>query len=213
MKKLFAFAVAAALCLLCACEKAEMPPEETIASTTTEAITTDNYDFSRLTLYYAPGPWQDAYAAFLREPTNYAEDEPYSAYAFLLADLNNDDIPELILAYGDDVSGGGNFANIYDLQNGKVKIIGRQIDTYYKLLHPSVDPSFPGVFAYGGRSSTFQCNYWTIKDHTFKETPIWSEAPDFEDGSQITKELTDNKQLLAQAREAVSLSPYVFRDQ
>ena len=216
MKKLLLLIAALAL-LLFACGQAEMPPEETIENNVatesrelpTEAKAEVNYEQLRLKLYYAAGSWQDAYATFLSNPENYAEEEPHYAWGFAPVDINNDGIPELVLAYGNGVEGGNIFANVYYLHDGNVRIIGRQIDMYYKLLHPSADPSFPGVFVSGGRVSTFQCNYWTIENNTLKETPVWSEAPDFDDGNKMVfKELTENNQMIAQAKEAESSVPY-----
>jgi len=217
MKKLFALIAALAL-LLFACGHTDTPPEETIAiiittteniTLTTDAKTTVNYEQPQIKLFYAAGPWQNAYAGFLSEPANYAEDEPHHAWGFAPVDINNDGIPELVLAYGNGIEGGNIFANIYHLRDGNVSIIGRQINMYYKTLHPSTDPSLPGVFVDGGRNSTFQCNYWTIENNVLRETPVWSEAPDFDnDNRMFFKELTDNKQMIAQSKEAVSSAPY-----
>jgi len=152
-------------------------------------------------------PWQDAYAEFLRTPEKYAEEEPHRAENFMLADMDNDGQPELIIAYYDGLQGGAIFANIYSY-DGNVSTVGRQIDMYYKTIYLSSDPSFPGVFVEGGRNSTFSCNYWTIKNNVFVEEPLWSDAYQFDIDEIVYEEFTGNKQLIAEAKKVISLYPY-----
>ncbi|MDR2686566.1 MAG: hypothetical protein LBB75_02345 [Oscillospiraceae bacterium] len=155
---------------------------------------------------FAAGPWQNAYAAFLRGPENYTERDHYAGN-FALADLDNDGSPELIIAYYDGVQGGAIFANVY-LYNGKVRMIGQQSDMYYKGCYYSTDPSFPGVFVEGGRMSNFSCSHWTIKNSMFVDEPLWSNAYDYDVGEMVYEEFTGNKQLIAEAKRVISLYPY-----
>ena len=73
--------------------------------------------------------WQNTYAAFLREPANYAADR-YFAETFALTNLDNSGVPELIIVYYNRIEGGSIFANIYSYDEN-VSIIGWQIDMYY----------------------------------------------------------------------------------
>ena len=202
------------LCGMAGCGRVNAPPEETTTATepAAEMTSTDvviwtpemeekNY-MEKAT--FAAGPWQNAYAAFLRDPANYKEEDPYHAYGFVLADFNNDGSPELILVYGDDHQGGALFANIYTCR-GTVRIVGQQIDMFYKGIYPSMDPSFPGVFVEGGRSSNFSCNYWMLKNNKFVNVPLWTDVADMETHGMVYTELTDNKQLIAEAEKVSSL--------
>ena len=154
----------------------------------------------------AAEPWKNAYAAFLRDPANYKEEDPYHAFGFVLADFDNDSSPELILVYGDDHQGGALFADVYSY-SGKVRIVGQKIDMFYKGIYLSTDPAFPGVFVEGGRNSTFRCNYWTIKNNKFVDIPLWTDIADMETHDMVFTELTDNKQLIAEAKKVRSLYP------
>ncbi len=149
------------------------------------------------------GPWQAAYDAFLKNPSNYAEEKPYHAGNYFLADLNGDKTPELILVYYDDVQGGSIFANVY-LYNGKVTIAGHKIDMFYYESWRSTNTAFPGIFVEGGRMSTFSCYYWTIKDGEFKSEQLWSDAYNEKKGEMDYKELSFNKQLLDEAKKVTS---------
>jgi hypothetical protein len=213
--------------LLAGCGRTETPPTENVSeviepdgtSAETESETesteeTTSYYVGETVLWtpemeirqerasFAAGPWQDAYAAFLRAPENYPE-EDHHAFAFVLADLNNNGLPELILLYGNDHYGGGtSFANIYSY-NGRVKTIGHQIDMYYGLCYPSTNSSFPGVFVYGGRASNFSCNYWTIKNNVFTDVPLWTDIADMESHDMVYTELISNKQLIAESKKLI----------
>ena len=205
--------------LLVSCGRIETPPKETVsaviesdgtsAETESETSSTEEtipgiytYKYMERASFVA-GPWQNAYADFLRAPANYAEEDPYHTFAFVLADFNNDGTPELILLYGDGVQGGTLFANVY-LYDGNVRIIGQQINMYYKSCYYSTDPSFPGVFIYGGRTSNFSCNYWTIKDNKFVDAPLWTNIADDETHDMVYTELTGNKQLIAESKKLIS---------
>jgi len=219
------------LCGMAGCGRVKAPQEETTAGTTQlnepfseiEPVeeTVSYYDVGESELWspemeeakymekasFAAGSWQYAYAVFLKNPENYKEEDPYRTSSFVLADLDNDGSPELILMYGDGIQGGVIFANVYSCSD-KVNIIGRQIDMYYKNVFLSTDPAFSGVFVEGGRNSTFSCNYWTIKDNKFIDIPLWTNAPGSESEGMVYTELTDNKQLIAEADKVISLYPY-----
>jgi|GEM_PF-5508241 len=204
------------LCGMAGCGRANAPPEETATATESTAEMTSNdvviwtpeWEETRYMekAAFAAGAWQNAYAAFLREPENYKEEDPCHAFGFVLADFDNDGSPELILVYGDGEQGGSLFANIYTYR-GNVRIIGQQIKMFYKLIYLSTDPAFPGVFAEGGRTSTFSSNYWTIKDNKFVDVPLWTNAVDWETHEMVYTELMDNKQLIAEADRVTSLYP------
>lgn len=150
----------------------------------------------------AAEPWREAYAAFLREPENYAEESHYAG-SFALADLNNDGKPEMILVYYNGNEGGAIFANIY-AYDGEVRRIGHQVDMWYKTCFLSTNPSFPGVFVEGGRNSTFSCSYWTVKDNVFVDEPLWSNIADVDTQDMVYKELSGNQQLIAEAKKITS---------
>jgi len=149
--------------------------------------------------------WQNAYADFLREPTNYSEDDHF-AVGFALADLNDDSTPELIIGYVNGVEGGYIFANIY-LFDGNVRVIGRQVDMYYKECWSSTNPLFPGLFVEGGRSSTFSCNYWSVDNNEFIDESLWTYAvsPDAGIVDMEFTEISNNEQLIAESKR---LSPF-----
>ena len=151
--------------------------------------------------------WVDAYAEFLRNPENYIEDGHFAGN-FALADLDNNNIPELIIVFYNGVEGGVIFANIY-LYDGNVGIIGRQINMYYKSCYLSTDLLYPGIFVEGGRSSNFSCSYWTVKDNEFSEELLWSTAfnPEIEDFEY--KEFSGDRQLIDEAKNAVGLEKEV----
>ena len=205
------------LCGMVGCGSGKTPLDETATESETTAemtshdgvIWTPEMDEAKYMekATFAAGPWQNAYAAFLRDPANYKEEDPYHAYGFVLADFNNDGSPELILVYGDDHQGGALFANIYTCR-GTVRIVGQQIDMFYKGIYPSMDPSFPGVFVEGGRSSNFSCNYWMLKNNKFVNVPLWTDTADMETHDMVYKEIIDDKRLIAAAKKVISLYPY-----
>lgn len=153
--------------------------------------------------------WRNTYAEFLNDSASYIEDE-YFAETFALVDLDNSGIPELIIVYYNGLEGGAIFANIYSYEEN-ISIIGRRIDMYYKQAWLSVNPLFAGLFVEGGRTSTFSCNYWTVIDNEFIDEPVWSLTPYIdEDTLELEleyKDLSDNEQLIAEAKKYPSSLP------
>jgi len=187
------------------CGRVETPPEE--ASPETQSVAETFPEEKHMDkASFAAGPWQDAYAEFLRAPANYAEGETYRTRNFILADLDNDGSPELIIGHGNDIEGGAFFANVYSYDSN-LNIIGQRVDMYYKSLWLSTDPSYPGVFVEGGRNSTFSCNYWTINDSLFVDELLWTDAYDSDVGKMVIKEV-GNQLLIAEAKRVISLYPY-----
>ena len=152
-----------------------------------------------------PKLWQKAYAEFIENPKNYLEDEHFAG-AFALTDIDNDGTPELIIAFFNGVEAGYIFANIYSY-DGKINRIGQRIDMYYKSCWISSDPLLPGLFVEGGRNSTFACNYWSIIDNKFVSEPLWTYAYNSDIGKMEYKEISNNSQLIDEAKKVVSVSP------
>jgi len=213
MKKLTITAICLVLALLPACG-ANAPgeePEPTTTAATTPVTTTEPTTTVPTTTtapvtqpVFAQGPWQNAYAEFLKKPEKYAEDG-HHAFGVYLADLDNNGVPEMILCYGNGVEGGTIFANVY-LYDDEVIRIGRRIDMYYSSLYFSIDSKFPGIFVEGGRNSTFSCSYWTVKNYNFVREPLWTDAVNFDlDYPKMEyKELSSNKKLIAKAKKTKS---------
>ena len=159
------FLISTLLLGVTSCRDDETPvstPIPTPASTITHTpeITPDNGNVKEEVIQFTMEPWQNVYAEFLREPTNYAENGHF-AETFALTDLNNNGIPELIIPFYNDVEGGHIFANVYSY-NGNVNIIGRQIDMYYKACWFSTDPLLPGIFVEGGRNMVIIAIFFII---------------------------------------------------
>lgn len=164
--------------------------------------------------------WRDEYMSFLKNCSNeYAVKRHYVdsgelvdffAVGFAIADLDNNGISELIIAYGDGVQGGYIFADIYS-HMGYEDTLGREkerVDMYYKSLFKSNNPLYPGVFVEGGRSSDFKCYYWTIRSICEFETELlWVENID----TQMQREYrSTNEQLITEAEAAILVTPIEF---
>jgi len=152
--------------------------------------------------------WRQAYDDFLSDSLNYYEDGYYAGHVALF-DFDKNNILELIITYFDGVQGGNIFANIYSY-DGDVIIIKRQADAYYMSFSYSGNPLFNGLFVQGGRSSNFNCYYWILEDGEFITKPLWSDKVDNE-GVMVYEELSDNKQLIAEAEKSVEL-PFIDID-
>jgi len=150
--------------------------------------------------------WTKAYAEFLENPKNYTEKE-HDAGQFAFTDMDNDGTPELIIAYYNGIEGGTIFANIYSY-DGNVNMIGNRIDMYYKFCYAPSDLSISGLFVEGGRSSSFACNYWSVKNNKLVEEPLWTDNANT--GKMEHKELSDNSQLIEEAKRAISGSGIEF---
>ena len=145
--------------------------------------------------------WRQAYDDFLADSLNYYEGGYYAGNAALF-DFDKNNIPELIITYFDGIQGGSIFANIYSY-DGDVIIIKRQVNAYYTLFSYSDNPLFNGLFVEGGRNSTFSCYYWILEDGEFIVEPLWSDKIGSE--GMVYEELSDNKQLIAEAENAIEL--------
>ncbi|MCL2071549.1 MAG: hypothetical protein FWH07_04850 [Oscillospiraceae bacterium] len=142
--------------------------------------------------------WRSDYEEFLKDPSRYAEDAHYAG-SFAAVDMDNDGIPELIILYYNEIEGGSIFANVYT-HNGNVKLIGERMDMHYKSCYISAEPSFPGVFVSGGRSSMFKCYYWTKRSDNLLMELLWEHNID------TYTEISDNEQLLEAAEKLGSQS-------
>ena len=145
--------------------------------------------------------WQQAYRVFIDDSTSYYEDG-YNADSIALFDLDKNNVPELIIVYGDGIQGGFIFANVYSY-DGDVIVIEQNVDMYYKSFSYSNNPLFNGLFVEGGRNSDFSCDYWTLKDNELIVEPLWVYTLSDED--MVYEELSDNKQLIAEFKTSVEL--------
>jgi beta-lactamase regulating signal transducer with metallopeptidase domain len=144
------------------------------------------------------GTWRDAYMALLRNPENYDNEDGHHAEAFDLADIDNNGVPELIIAYGDNVTGSYIFGNVYSF-NDAVYELGT-VNLYYRDAVYSNSIVFPGLFTDGGRSSMFYADYWFIEDDELKNHALWEFIYDGnQDGSNTYRELSHNNHLIAAA--------------
>ena len=74
---------------------------------------------------------------------------------------------------------------------------------WYKSCYETKSKTFPGLFVFGGRSSTFKCYYWTIKDNKFVNEPLWSDSYNVDINEQEYTEQSDNKKLIADAEKII----------
>ena len=154
---------------------------------------------------WTPETWQKVYEEFLSNTKNYVEDGHFAGN-YALADIDNDGTPELIIAFFNGIEGGYIFANIYSY-DGNVNRIGQRIDMYYKSCWFSSDPTISGLFVEGGRNSTFACNYWSIKENKFVVEALWTDAYNSDTKKMDYKELSNNSQLINEAKRAISFHP------
>ena len=178
--------------ILTSCGKTAPPEVEPSNTFLFGAVANENiYDLSDLS---------NAYKDFLSEPTGYAEDGHF-AESYAIADLDNDGVPELIIVYYNRIEGGSIFANIYD---AKLHLLGHRVDMYYKTCYLSQNPSYPGVFAEGGRNSRFGCDYWYIADGGFICEPLWTYSFDPDTDEMVYTEISSNTLLIAESKKIPS---------
>lgn len=132
--------------------------------------------------------WKEAYAKFLNE---FQEDSKYTHSQFSWWDLDNNDIPELIIEQAN-IDGGiltvysydGNAYEVGNYSNSKIGVSG---------LRFSNNPEFPGLFTLWWGGGVEHYGYLTVNNRELIYEDLW-----YMDGlkESYKNEISDNKKLI-----------------